>query len=83
LIYKTFIAYSGEDNQTAQYIHDSLGKITQLQPYKAENYLDFGSEFKQRIQNEIIDSIFMIAVLTENGKNSQFCKSGNWLCNSH
>jgi hypothetical protein len=72
LIYKTFIAYAGEDGQTAQYIHDSLGNITQIQPYKAENYPDYGGEFKQRIQREIIDSIFMVALLTEKGKNSQF-----------
>lgn len=72
MIYKTFIAYAGEDERTAQYIHSSLGKIVQIQPYKAENYLDYGGEFKQRIQNEIVDSIFMVALLTENGKNSQW-----------
>jgi len=72
MIYKTFISYAGADSNTAQLIHDSLGRINLILPYKAENYPNFAEEFKQRIQREIIDSVFMIALLTENGKNSQF-----------
>jgi hypothetical protein len=72
LIYKTFIAYANEDNEIAQLIHDSLSTIAELQPYKAENYPYFGEEFKQRIQAEIINSFFMVILLTKKGKTRQF-----------
>ncbi len=72
LTYKTFIAYAKEDNELAQLILDSLATIAELQPYKAENYPVYGEEFKQRIQSEIINSFFMIVLLTEKGKESQF-----------
>ena len=71
-IYKTFIAYANEDNKIAQLIHDSLSTIAELQPYKAENYPSYGEEFKQRIQAEIINSFFMIVLLTKKGRASQF-----------
>jgi hypothetical protein len=70
--YKVFIGYAGEDDSFAQYIHDSLGRIAQIQPYKAEIYLEYGEDFKQRIQNELHESHSMIALLTENGKSSQW-----------
>lgn len=70
--YNIFISYAGEDNNLAQLLYDSLGRIVQFRPYKAENYLSFEEGFKQRIQNEIINSFFMIALLTEKGKSSQF-----------
>ena len=61
-----------EDNKIAQLIHDSLSTIAELQPYKAENYPSYGEEFKQRIQAEIINSFFMIVLLTKKGRASQF-----------
>jgi hypothetical protein len=70
--YKVFIAYAGEDDTSAQYIHDSLTRIVQLQPYKAEFYLEYGEDFKQRIQNELHESHFMIVLLTDNGRSSQW-----------
>lgn len=70
--YNIFISYAGEDNNLAQLLHDSLGRIVQFRPYKAENYLSFEEGFKLRIQNEIINSSFMIVLLTEKGKSSQF-----------
>lgn len=70
--YKAFIGYASEDNQYAQDIHDSLARIVQIQPYKAEIYLKYGEDFKQRIQNELHESYFMIVLLTDNGKNSQW-----------
>jgi hypothetical protein len=72
LSYNIFISYSGEDNGLAQLLHDSLGRIVQFRPYKAENYLSFQEEFKKRIQDEIINCNFVIVLLTENGKSSQF-----------
>jgi hypothetical protein len=70
--YHIFISYAGEDNSLAQLLYDSLGRIVQFKPYKAENYLNFQDGFKQRIQSEIINSFFMIVLLTEKGKSSQF-----------
>jgi hypothetical protein len=72
LTYNIFISYAGEDNNLAQLLYDSLGRIVQFRPYKSENYLSFQEGFKQRIQNELINSFFVIALLTENGKSSQF-----------
>jgi len=70
--YNVFIGYASEDDSFAQYIHDSLGRIVQIQPYKAEIYLEYGEDFKQRIQNELQKSHSMIVLLTDNGKNSQW-----------
>jgi hypothetical protein len=72
LRYNIFISYAGEDNNLAQLLYDSLGRIVQFSPYKAENYLSFQEGFKQRIEAAIIDSFFMIVLLTEKGKESQF-----------
>jgi hypothetical protein len=72
LTYNIFISYAGGDNDLAQLLYDSLEKIKQFRPYKAENYLSFEEGFKQRIQNEIINSHFVILLMTENGKSSQF-----------
>lgn len=69
---KVFIGYSNEDNEMAQYIHDCLGRIVEFLPYKAELYQEYGEDFKQRIQNELYESQFMIVLLTENGKSSQW-----------
>ena len=70
--YRVFIGYAGEDDKYAQYIHDSLARIVQIQPYKAEIYLEYGEDFKQRIQNELYESHSMIVLLTDNGKSSQW-----------
>lgn len=70
--YKAFIGYASEDDSFAQYIHDSLSRIVQIHPYKAEIYLEYGEDFKQRIQNELSESYFMIVLLTEDGKSSQW-----------
>jgi len=70
--YKVFIGYSSEDNDKAQYIHDCLGSIVQLLPYKAELYQAYGEDFKQRIQRQLEESYFMVVLLTNSGKNSQW-----------
>jgi hypothetical protein len=70
--YNIFISYAGEDNGLAQLLCDSLGRIVAFRPYKAENYLSFQEGFKQRIQNEIANSFFMIVLLTKKGNSSQF-----------
>jgi hypothetical protein len=70
--YNIFISYASADNNLAQLLCDSLGRIVQFKPYKAENYLSFDVGFKQRIQGAIINSFFVIALLTESGKSSQF-----------
>jgi hypothetical protein len=70
--YNIFISYASEDNNLAQLLYDSLGRIVQFRPYKAENYLNFNEDFKQRIQAALIDSDFVIALLTKKGKSSQF-----------
>ncbi|MCW4028899.1 MAG: toll/interleukin-1 receptor domain-containing protein [Candidatus Bathyarchaeota archaeon] len=70
--YYIFISYASADNNLAQLLCDSLGRIVQFRPYKAENYPSFEVGFKQRIQSAIINSFFVIALLTESGKSSQF-----------
>ena len=70
--YQVFICYSGEDNDKAQYIHDCLARMVQIIPYKAERYQAYGEDFKQRIQERLHESHFMIVLLTNNGKNSQW-----------
>ena len=72
MVYRTFIGYSSEDDDLAQYIHDSLGRIVQIQPYKAEIYPDYGEDFKKRLQNELYESHFMVVLLTNNGIRSQW-----------
>lgn len=72
MTWKVFIGYSSEDNDKAQYIFDCLGRIVQIQPYKAEIYLQFGEDFKKKIQNELDTSQFMIVLLTNNGIRSQW-----------
>jgi hypothetical protein len=70
--YKIFIAYSGEDEQIANYIYDCLSKIVQFQPYKSENFPDFGTNFIERIKKEIRDSYCMVVLLTEKSINNQW-----------
>jgi len=70
--YRTFIGYSSEDEKLAQYIHDCLGRIVQIQPYKAEIYLEFGEDSKKKLQNELDNSYFMIVLLTHKGMRSQW-----------
>jgi len=70
--YKIFIGYSSEDNDKAQYIHDCLARIVEFIPYKAELYQEYGEDFKRRLQRELHESHFMIVLLTESGKNSQW-----------
>jgi hypothetical protein len=70
--YRVFIGYSNEDNEMAQYIYHCLGRIFEFLPYKAELYQAYGEDFKQRIQDELYASHFMVVLLTENGKNSQW-----------
>jgi len=70
--YRTFITYSGEDENLAQWIYDSLGRIVQIQPYKAEIYPDYGEDFKKRLQDELYESHFMVVLLTNNGIHSQW-----------
>lgn len=70
--YRTFIGYSSEDDNLAQYIHDCLERIVQIQPYKAEIYPDYGEDFKERLQNELDNSHFMVVLLTNNGIRSQW-----------
>jgi len=70
--YKVFIVYSKEDNGNAQYIYNCLTRIVELIPYKAELYKAYGENFKQRLQRELAESYFMVVLLTENGKNSQW-----------
>ncbi len=72
MVWKVFIGYSSADNDKAQYIFDWLGRIVQIQPYKAEIYPQFGEDFKKRIQNELDTSQFMIVLLTNNGIRSQW-----------
>ncbi len=70
--YKVFIGYSSEDNDIAEYICQCLARVVELQPYKAELNPAYGEDFKERIQNELSSSHFMVVLLTENGKNSQW-----------
>lgn len=70
--YKVFIGYSSEDDDKAQYIHDCLSRIVEFRPYKAELYKAIGEDFKQRIRKRLHESHFMIVLLTNNGKNSQW-----------
>jgi hypothetical protein len=70
--YKVFIGYSKEDEKYAESLRQSLGKIIELIPYKAEVYKQFGEDFKNRLRNEIASSQFMVVLLTENGKNAQW-----------
>lgn len=70
--YRIFIAYSGEDEQIASYVYNCLSKIVQFQPYKSENFPDFGTNFKERIKKEIRDSNYMVVLLTEKSINSQW-----------
>lgn len=69
---KTFICYSGEDEDKANYIFRSLSRIIQIQPYKAEIHPNYGEDFKKRIESELSNSIFMIVLLTSNGIRSQW-----------
>lgn len=70
--YRTFIGYSSEDEKLAQYIHDCLERIVQIQPYKAEIYLEFGEDSKKKLQNELDNSYFMVVLLTDRGMRSQW-----------
>jgi len=70
--YRAFIGYSSEDEELAQYIHDCLGRIIQIQPYKAEIYLEFGEDSKKKLQNELDNSYFMVVLLTDRGMYSQW-----------
>jgi len=70
--YKTFIGYSSEDKNLAQYIHDCLERIVQIQPYLAEIYPSYGEDFKKTLQNELYNSKFMVVLLTNNGICSQW-----------
>jgi len=72
MTYQVFIGYSSEDNDKAQHIHDSLRRIVQIQPYKAEFYPDYGEDFKERILNKLYESYFMVVFLTANGTRSQW-----------
>lgn len=72
MTYRTFIGYSSEDDKLAQYIHDCLERIVQIQPYKAEIYLEFGEDSKKKLQNELDNSYFMVALLTDKGMHSQW-----------
>lgn len=58
MIYRTFIGYSSEDDELAQYIYDSLDRIVQIQPYKAEIHPKYGEDFKEKLQNELYESHF-------------------------
>jgi hypothetical protein len=49
-----------------------LARIEQLIPYKAEIFPVYGEDFKLRIQQQLSQCHFMIVLLTENGKNSQW-----------
>jgi len=70
-VYKVFIGYSSEDKKLAQYIHDCLIRIVQIQPHLAEEYLNYGEDFKEKIMNELDNSSFMVILLTDNGTRSQ------------
>lgn len=70
--YRIFIAYSGEDDQHANYIYGCLTRIVQFHPYKAESYPYFGTSFKERIKNELKNSFCMVVLLTKSGMNSQW-----------
>jgi hypothetical protein len=70
--YKVFISYSGEDNNMAEYVFNCLRAINEITPYKAERYQEYGKDFTQRIQQELSSSHFMVVLLTENGKGSQW-----------
>lgn len=71
MVYKLFIGYSSEDKKFAQYIHDCLDRIVQIQPYLAEEYLNYGEDWKIRIMNELDNSDFMVILLTDSGTRSQ------------
>jgi hypothetical protein len=70
--YITFIGYSSEDNDIAEWIYDCLSRIVQIKPYKAEVYREYGTDFKQRIRDVLFESNFMVVLLGNNGKNSQW-----------
>jgi len=70
--YKVFISYTKEDNNIAQHIHNCLERIVEIEPYKAERYKAYGEDFKQRLQKQLYASHFMVVLLTENGKNSEW-----------
>lgn len=70
--YKTFIGYTNEDNDIAEFIYDCLSRIVQIELYKADVYKEYGGDYKQRIQEVLYESNFMIVLLGNNGKNSQW-----------
>jgi len=70
--WKVFIGYSNQDENYAEFLRRCLERIVEIIPYKAEFYKEFGGDFKQRIQRELYQSHFMVVLLTENGKNSQW-----------
>ena len=70
--YTVFIAYSGADEKYASYIYSSLDRINEITPYKAEIFLNYGEDFKTRLEKALSDSTFMIVLLTEKGVSSQW-----------
>lgn len=70
--YRTFIAYSSENDEYAKNIHDSLEHIAEVTPYKAEKYPDYGRDFKKRLQNQLFESHFVVVLLTSYGISSQW-----------
>ncbi|MCJ7573068.1 toll/interleukin-1 receptor domain-containing protein, partial [Candidatus Bathyarchaeota archaeon] len=70
--YRIFIAYASEDTAFAGQIRNSLSKISEFRPYLANEYPIYGSNFKERIQNAIQDSNYLIVILTKDGVASQW-----------
>ncbi len=68
--YRTFITYSREDEQYATSIFNSLNRIVEIIPFKAEVFPIYGKDFKQKIEDALSESTFMVALLTDNGIHS-------------
>ena len=70
--YSIFIAHTSEDITLANSICTALNRIWEFNPYLATNFPSYGENFKERIQNVIERSNFMIVLLTESGIKNQW-----------
>jgi len=62
--YPIFIAHASEDEPLARTIYENLDYIVEFHPYLAQDFANYGEDFKERIQNVISQSRFFIVIFS-------------------
>ena len=77
---KVFISYSQNDTGFATTLKSILEESSKIDAFVFEQNIRYGMQIDKKITNEIDQSDYLIAIITQNTQGISICKSGIGIC---